>query len=58
MIGDQYRLFGTDNVFEITGDQGNYWEVTIKSSTGQEVGVLMVKQDLADSVVQGSLCKV
>lgn len=57
MIGSKYKLFGTENVFEIIRDHGQYWVITISSSTGQEIGVLMAKQDLIDSVRQGSLSK-
>ena len=55
MIGNQYDLFGTGNIFEITGEQGEYWIITIRSFQGAEVGVRMTKQDLAESVSQSSL---
>ena len=55
MIGNKYKLFGTDNIFEITSINGNYLVITIRSANGQEVGVLMSTQDLIDSVKVGSL---
>lgn len=57
MIGNQYKLFGTDNIFEITGDQNDYWVITVRSSNEQTVDVLMAKKDLNDSIQQGSLKK-
>ncbi len=41
MIGNRYKLFGTDNIFEITSINGNYLVITMMSANGQEVGVLM-----------------
>lgn len=55
MVGGKYKLLGTDNIFEITGDNGQYWVITITSPKGQEVGVIMAKEDLSDSISQGSL---
>ena len=38
MIGDSYELFGTDTLFEITGEGKTYWVVTVRSSKGQKLG--------------------
>jgi hypothetical protein len=53
-VGDKYTLFGTDNVFEITGDGGDNWVIKIIVPPSVEVGVLMNKIDLNDSVNQGT----
>lgn len=57
MIGKQFKLFGTDNILEITGEQGDYWIITIRSADEEELGVLISKQDLIDSENQGTLIK-
>ena len=58
MIGEKFELFGTSNMLKITGQQNGYWIVTIESPTGQEINVLITKQDLQESVTQGSLVSV
>ena len=58
MVGDRYKLFGTDNVFEITSDQGTHWEIAVKSDEGQIDDVLIGKQALIDSVRAGSLTQI
>ncbi len=49
-VGDKYTLLGTDNVFEITGDGCDNWVIKIIASQSVEVGVLMNKDDLNESV--------
>jgi len=47
-----------DNIIEITADLGDRWEVTIKTSTGQELGgIWMPKETLTDGVRVGKLVK-
>ena len=57
MIGDSYELFGTDTLFEITGEGKTYWAVTIRSSQGQELRVRIEKPELADGVKVKKLAK-
>ena len=57
MIGDSYELFGTDTLFEITGEGKTYWAVTIRSSQGQELRVRIEKRELAEAVTARSLKK-
>jgi hypothetical protein len=58
VIGDQYRVSGTDNVFVITADLGDRWEVTIRTSAGQELGgIWMPKDTLSEGVRAGKLVK-
>jgi hypothetical protein len=58
VIGDRYRVFGTDSIFEITADLSDKWEVTIRAPTGQELGgIWMPKETLADGVRTGKLAK-
>ncbi len=58
MLGNQYEVFGTDTVFEITGEHNGYWVITVRSSTGEELGVSMKKEDLEDGINMGKLKKV
>lgn len=54
--GDKFKLFGTDNIVEITAEDDPYWIVKISSGESeQEVCVRFLKQDLADSVNARSL---
>jgi hypothetical protein len=57
MIGDSYELFGTDTLFEITGEGKTYWVVTVRSSQGQKLGIRIEKRELADGVTAKSLKK-
>lgn len=56
-VGDQYRLFGTDTIFEIAGDLGAYWEATIKSPKGQEIRLQIEKRTLSDAVTIRTLIR-
>ena len=50
MIGDTYEVFGTDTVFEITGQGKSYWVINIRSEKGEELRVHIEKSALADAV--------
>lgn len=58
MIGDCYKLIGTDEAFMITGEQGLNWTITIKTLEGHEVNILMSKQDLIESITEGTLAQI
>lgn len=49
-IGKKYVLNGTDNIFEITGEEGEYWTIKITTKQSVELDVLMTKIDLLESV--------
>jgi len=57
MIGDSYELFGTDTLFEITGEGKTYWVVSVRSSRGQKLGVRIEKRELTEAVTAKSLKK-
>ena len=57
MIGDSYALFGTDTLFEITGEGKTYWVVSVRSAQGQKLGVRIEKRELAEAVTAKSLKK-
>jgi hypothetical protein len=57
MIGDSYELFGTDTLFEITGEGKTYWVVSVRSAQGQKLGVRIEKRELAEAVTAKSLKK-
>jgi len=50
MIGNAYKMVGTDTVFEITGQGESYWIVTVRSAKGQEPGVHMKKLELEEGI--------
>lgn len=58
MVGNQYSLLGTDDIYEIAAETDTHWIVTIKSSKGQQDDVFISKQDLKDSENQGQLLKI
>jgi len=57
MIGDSYELFGTDTLFEITGEGKSYWVITVRSSQGQKLGVRIEKRELSEAVTAKKLKK-
>ncbi len=57
MIGDSYEVFGTDTVFEITGQGKSYWVMTVRSPRGEELRVHMEKSALAEGVREKKLKK-
>jgi hypothetical protein len=57
MIGDSYELFGTDTLFEITGEGKTYWVVAVRSPQGQKLGIRIEKRELAEAVTGKSLKK-
>jgi len=50
MIGNTYKIFGTDTVFEITGQGKSYWIISIRSAKGEALRVHIEKSALADGV--------
>jgi len=58
MIGNKYKLFGTSTIFEITGEDGDYWIIAVSSDSGEQLGVLMKKVDLTDGVQFGKLIQI
>jgi hypothetical protein len=57
MIGDTYKVFGTDTVFEIAGQGKSYWVMTVRSAKGEELRVHIEKSALADGVREKKLQK-
>lgn len=61
MIGDRYKILGTDTIFEITGQTPHLWEFDVYSdsaSGNRQSGVIMAKQSFQDSLMQKTLEKV
>lgn len=58
MIGNKYEFFGTDNTIEILYDHHPYWGVDLRPDGGQAHKIFILKQDLNESVNQGSLVKI
>jgi hypothetical protein len=54
-IGKKYRLFGTDTLFEVKEEDDDFWVITVRSSRGDELGVLMRKVELTDAIIDGAL---
>jgi hypothetical protein len=50
MIGNTYKMVGTDTVFEITGEGKSYWIVNVRSAKGEELAVRMGKSALEDDI--------
>jgi len=50
MIGNVYKMFGTDTVFEITGQGKSYWIIKVRSAKGEELRVNIEKSALEDGV--------
>jgi hypothetical protein len=57
MIGNTYKIFGTDTVFEITGQGKSYWVISIRSAKGEQLRVHIEKSALADGVREKKLAK-
>ena len=57
MIGTTYKVFGTDTVFEITGQGKSYWVMTVRSAKGEELRVHLEKSALTDAVREKKLEK-
>ena len=57
MIGNTYRIFGTDTVFEITGQGKSYWVINVRSAKGEDLRVHIEKSALADGVREKKLEK-
>ena len=55
MIGNIYKIFGTDTVFEIAGQGKSYWVIKIRSAKGEELRVHIEKAALADGVREKKL---
>ncbi len=49
-IGDRLILNGTNNIFEVTGEENDYWIIKVITKESVEIGVLMTKLDLCESV--------
>ena len=43
MIGNTYKIFGTDTVFELSGQGKSYWVVSIRSAKGEQLRVHIEK---------------
>ena len=50
MIGNTCKIFGTDTVFEITGQGKSYWIISIRSAKGEALRVHIEKSALAEGV--------
>jgi len=50
MIGNAYKVFGTDTVFEITGQDKTCWFGKVRSAKGEELGIRMEKAELQDGI--------
>lgn len=57
MIGNTYKIFGTDTVFEITGQGKSYWVIKVRSAKGEELRVHIEKSALADGIREKKLEK-
>ena len=57
MIGNVYKVFGTDTVFEITGQGKSYWVMTVRSPKGEELRVHIEKSALAEGISEKKLEK-
>jgi len=57
MIGDVYKVFGTDTLCEVTGQGKSYWIVTLRSAKGDELKVHIEKTALANGVREKQLEK-
>jgi len=57
MIGNVYKMFGTDTVFEITGQGKSYWIIKVRSAKGEELRVHIEKSALEDGIREKKLAK-
>ena len=57
MIGNVYKMFGTDTVFEITGQGKSYWIIKVRSAKGEELRVHIEKSALQDGIREKKLEK-
>ena len=57
MIGNVYKMFGTDTVFEITGQGKSYWIIKVRSAKGEELRVHIEKSALEDGIREKKLEK-
>ena len=57
MIGNAYKMFGTDTVFEITGQGKSYWIIKVRSAKGEELRVHIEKSALEDGIREKKLEK-
>ena len=57
MIGNVYKMFGTDTVFEITGQGKSYWIIKVRSAKGEELRLHIEKSALEDGIREKKLEK-